>query len=95
MSSPVVLITGALTGIGRAAATVTLPASATATKYRRCRNSIPTPMLMKHWSQLNKVCFNGGSPAIQLGDPSYSRAAWRMSHSCPACMVSRSMEVEL
>jgi len=42
----------------RSAARVRLPASATTTKQRRCRSSIPTPMLMRHRCQRNKVCSN-------------------------------------
>src|SRR5580692_2857248 len=45
----------------RPAATVRLPASAIATKYRRCRSSIPAPMLAKHRCQLNKVCCQRGT----------------------------------
>src|SRR5258707_11296491 len=45
----------------RPAATVILPASAIATKYRRCRSSIPAPMLAKYRCQLNKVCCQRGT----------------------------------
>src|SRR5260370_195164 len=43
----------------RAPARVRLPASGPATKFRRCRCSIFTPMLIKHFSQFNKVCVYG------------------------------------
>src|SRR2546427_2871117 len=45
----------------RPAATVILPASAIATKYRRCRSSISPPMPARHRCQLNKVCCQRGT----------------------------------
>src|SRR6267143_800996 len=55
----------------RPAATVILPASAIATKYRRCRSSISPPMPARHRCQLNKVCCQRGTAtsneAVNLG----------------------------
>ena len=39
------------------------PSDFPASKYRRCRNSIPTTMLVRHRCQLNKVCSNNGAGA--------------------------------